>query len=464
MSRDELILAMSNRATSRCYSKWMLPAQVGGAACILLWPLGAVAGSLGIVALVAMGAGTALAGLAMADQESSRIAQGDRNALAQYLTDDDLGEFKALAAAAATAPPKPMGAAPAPKESGSTTQTPTPGSNADAAPVPYAPIKLDPDCPHFLLLAGSREGKTNALRCLLDGHARVNYVSTKSTDQVPAHWEGYVIGGTPEGKGLQLQWLLAHWGAKLDAHADGTDTQPEWFVFDEAIQIQTYAKRSKVKGLAESIAGLQVEIATQGAAIGAYGVMLAQTKNAGPLGIDLDLLQQNFRMVIPLKSKRRLALSVIEKMGGLRLNPDQRDDILSNPSRYLQLWLGEDEDIYFDVLPEFKGKTKPLIKCPILDTDTATQQATEQAEPKALHQRIIEYLAGHGDAKTAREIRNACTRPTDIPRASTDDVKGLLESMILAGKITRWTDTTTDRYQATGTGGGVGVGGDIKSL
>ena len=87
MSTDELILAMSNRATSRCYSKWMLPAQIGGAACILLWPLGAVAGSLGIVALVAMGAGTALAGLAMADQESSRIAQGDRNALAQYLTD-----------------------------------------------------------------------------------------------------------------------------------------------------------------------------------------------------------------------------------------------------------------------------------------------------------------------------------------------------------------------------------------
>ena len=454
MSTDELILAMSNRATSRCYSTWMLPAPIGGAACNLLWPLGAVAGSLGIVALVAMGAGTALAGLAMADQESSRIAQGDRNALAAYLTDDDLGEFKALAAAAATAPPKPMGATPVPSpESGSTTQTPTPGNNADAAPVPYAPIKLDPDCPHFLLLAGSREGKTNALRCLLDGHARVNYVSTKATDQVPAHWEGYVIGGSPEVKGQQLQWLLAHWGAKLDAHADGTDTKPEWFVFDEAIQIQTYAKRSKVRGLAESIAGLQVEIATQGAAIGAYGVLLAQTKNAGPLGIDLDLLQQNFRMVIPLKSKRRLALSVIEKMGGLRLNLDQRDDILSNPSRYLQLWLGEDEDIYFDVLPEFKGKTKPLIKCPILDTDTAPQQAHETTEPKPLETRILDYLQGHGEAKTAREIRNSCTRPTDAPRASTDEIKLLLDSLIYGGHIRRWADTTTDRYQATGTGG-----------
>lgn len=461
MSRDELILAMSNRATSRCYSKWMLPAQIGGAACILLWPLGAVAGTLGIVALVAMGAGSALAGLAMADQESARILNGDRDALAQYLSEDDIGEFRMLAAA--SMPPKPMGAAPAAsssQESGNKSQT-EPGnvSADDVAPVPFAPIKLDPDCPHFLLLAGTREGKTNALRCLLDGHARVNYVSTKATDQVPAHWEGYVIGGSSEEKGQQLQWLLTHWGAKLTAHAAGDDTKPEWFVFDEAIQMQTYAKRSKVRGLADALAGLQIEIATQGAAIAAYGVLLAQTKNAGPLGIDLDLLQQNFRMVLPLKSKRRLALSVIEKMGGLRLTIEQREDILSNPNRYLQLWLGEDEDIYHDVLPEFQGELKPLIKCPIADADTAPQQPqqkpqhqpAETPEPKPLGVRILDYLKGHGEAKTVREIRNSCTRSTDNPRASTDEVKDLLCLMISEGQIQRSPDGSTERYQATGT-------------
>ena len=454
MSHDELFLAMSNRATSRCYSKWMLPAQIGGAACILLWPLGAVAGTLGIGALVLMGAGSALAGLAMADQESARIGQGDRDALAQYLTDDDVSEFKQLAAS--TMPPKPMGATPAATtpESGNGTNPPESGSvSAEVAPVPYAPIQLDPDCPHFLLLAGSREGKSNALHCLLDGHARVNYVSTKATDEVPAHWEGYVIGGSTQEKGQQIKWLTDYWSTKLAAHAMGTDTAPEWFVFDEAMQIQTYAKRSRVRGLADDLAGLQVEIATQGAAIGAYGVLLAQTKNAGPLGIDLDLLQQNFRMVIPLKSKRRLALSVIEKMGGLRLNTEQRDDILNNPSRFLQLWLGEDEDIYHDVLPEFKGDLKPLIKCPIADADAAPQQPPKQTEPKPLGVRILDYLKGHGEAKTAREIRNACTRPTDSPRASTDDVKDILYLMISEGQITRWEDGGTDRYQVTGTGG-----------
>ncbi|MBD2115029.1 hypothetical protein, partial [Nodosilinea sp. FACHB-141] len=380
-----------------------------------------------------------------ADQVQAELAQ----AIARELRLSDEAETLAKSLGllgkpkAPQLPPKPSEAA-----------TPGPSSestSADAVPVPFAPIQLDPDCPHFLLLAGSREGKSNALRCLLDGHARVNYVSTKATDQVPAHWEGYVLWGTPEEKGKQLQWLLAHWGAKLAAHAEGTDTEPEWFVFDEAIQIRTYAKRSKVKGLADALAGLQVEIATQGAAIAAYGVLLAQTKNAGPLGIDLDLLQQNFRMVLPLKSKRRLALSVIEKMGGLRLTLEQREDILSHPNRYLQLWLGEDEDIYHDVLPEFQGTLKPLIKCPIEDGTSASQRPQETTAPKPLGVRILDYLKGHGEAKTAREIRNSCTRPTDNPRASTDEVKDLLGLMISEGQIQRWEDGSTERYQATGT-------------
>lgn len=453
---EALRLQVTNRAISNVHTRLGLSGQVTAALVALLYPLGIiVAGPIGLWAMVALAGAVAGGSLAAIRQETNAIASGDAAKARQYLSEAELLAFNdAAVQIQAAASKKAVGATPVPSpESGSTTQTPIPGSNADAAPVPYAPIQLDPDCPHFLLLAGSREGKTNALRCLLDGHARVNYVSTKATDQVPAHWEGYVIGGTPEVKGAQLQWLLAHWGAKLDAHADGTDTTPEWFVFDEAIQIQTYAKRSKVRGLADALAGLQVEIATQGAAIAAYGVLLAQTKNAGPLGIDLDLLQQNFRMVIPLKSKRRLALSVIEKMGGLRLNLDQRDDILSNPSRYLQLWLGEDEDIYFDVLPEFKGKTKPLIKCPLLDTATAPQQAQETTEPKPLDVRVLDYLQGHGEAKTAREIRNSCTRPSDTPRASTEDMKLLLDSLINGGHIRRWADATTDRYQATGTGG-----------
>ncbi|MBD1917174.1 MULTISPECIES: hypothetical protein [Cyanophyceae] len=452
--KDALRLKVTNRAISNVHTRLGLAGQISAAIVALCYPIGVIiAGPIGLWAMIALATAVAGGSLAAIRQESSAIATGDATKARQYLSPEELIEFNdAAVQIQAAASKKPMGAAPATQESGSGTNPPAPGSkSADVAPVPFAPIKLDPDCPHFLLLAGTREGKTNALRCLLDGHARVNYVSTKATDKIPAHWDGYVLGGTPEDKGKQLQWLLAHWGAKLAAHAEGTDTEPEWFVFDEAIQIQTYAKRSKVKGLADAIAGLQVEIATQGAAIAAYGVLLAQTKNAGPLGIDLDLLQQNFRMVLPLKSKRRLALSVIEKMGGLRLTTEQREDILSNPNRYLQLWLGEDEDIYHDVLPEFQGELKPLVKCPTEDASSPEPSPQETTEPKPLGVKILDYLKGHGEAKTAREIRGACTRSSDSPRASVDEVRDLLALMISEGQITRWEDGNTDRYQVTGT-------------
>lgn len=138
-------------------------------------------------------------------------------------------------------------------------------------------------------------------------------------------------------------------------------------------------------------------------------------------------------------------------MGGLRLTLEQREDILSNPNRYLQLWLGEDEDIYHDVLPEFQGELKPLLKYPISDVDTAPQQVQKATEPKPLGVRILAYMKGHGEAKTAREIRGACTRSTDSPRASVDEVRDILALMISEGQITRWEDGSTERYQVTGT-------------
>jgi hypothetical protein len=72
-------------------------------------------------------------------------------------------------------------------------------------------------------------------------------------------------------------------------------------------------------------------------------------------------------------------------------------------------------------------------------------------QPKDLGDRILEYLQGHGEARTAREIRNACTRSTDDPRASTDDVKALLGDLVRCDYLHRWEDGQTERYQVTGT-------------
>jgi len=436
-----------------CQTAWdrvMSTSTIVAAGMAVTLPLGGMAGIVGLAAWGLGAVSVAIGGVIFAWREGQDIYSGDSTAIDRWLPDDDWASLtnraEQVKQAAEEAIKKPAGAVDTTQAAshlslGSTEclQTETFSGSPEAAttaPVPFAPIQLDPDCPHFLLLAGTREGKTNALRNLLDGHARVNYVSTKATDQVPTHWEGYVIGGSAEDMGQQLKWLIAYWSTKLASHAMGTDTEPEWFVFDEAIQLQTYAKRSKVKGLADDLSGLQIEIATQGAAIAAYGVLLAQTKNAGPLGIDLDLLQQNFRMVIPLKNKRRLALSVIEKMGGLRLTQLQREDILSNPSRYLQLWLGEDEDIYHDVLPAFEGELKPLQRCPQEEGEAPPQQ-TQEPEPKMLEVRIVEYLEGQKEPQAAWKIRNACTRPSDDPRATTDEVKDLLCLLADEGQIER---------------------------
>jgi hypothetical protein len=369
---------MGNRATSRCYSKWMLPAQIGGCACILLWPLGAVAGSLGIVALAAMGAGSALAGLAMADQESNRIAQGDRDALAQYLSDDDITEFKQLAQATAT-PPKTTGAVeaqddPTTPTPTNTTQQPEPTSESEAtAPslLPIAPCQLDDAAPHLLLIGRTREGKSETLKHLIGSEERVWYITSKYTDQVPEHWTAYRVGGRD--LPAQMAWILAKWEAQIDRHLSGQDVEREWFVVDEAVGImqslktkgETKADRDQNTAIAGKLRALIIELVTAGAAVGAFVGLLSQTGNSGPLGVDLDLLK-NFSVVSCGKRKKAQMISSFEKLTQLRLNSEQSAQAL-NLSGFWQLW--ENEGPTLSQVPLSTLNLAPVITAPINDYD-----------------------------------------------------------------------------------------------
>jgi hypothetical protein len=311
--------------------------------------------------------------------------------------------------------------------------------------LPRAPIQIDQDCPHFLLLAGSREGKSNALRCLLDNAERVHYVSSKATDSVPQHWQGYLVQGDSDTRVAQVMWLLQEWGRRLAAHAADPSLLPEWFVVDEAIQILNYAKRGGKK-LAEAWCDMLIEIATQGAAIGCYGVVLAQTKNAGPLGIDLDLIQQNFRIVVPVKQKRRLALTVLEKIAGLRLTQAQQEEVLTFPGEYLQLWVGGDEQVYFDVLPCYQGALKALERCPELsaDGDDTTIIVSAQRMEKSPEEKVIDWLNNNPGWHTVAAIKKS-VRP--LPDWQKSAVQNMLMALWENGRI----DASDDKYAATGT-------------
>lgn len=335
--------------------------------------------------------------------------------------------------------------------------------------IPRKKIALDPDAPHFLLMAGTREGKSNALRCLLESYERVNYVTTKITDTVPTSWNGYLINGNTEAKGLQLKSLVDDWSAKVAAHAANPNLPVEWFVFDESINLKNYAKSSGIKNLVEDLKGLQLELATQGAAIGCYCVLIGQTKNAGPFGIDLDILQQNFRLVLPLKAKRKAGMTVIEKMGGLKLTDNQQNAIVNNPNQYFQLWLGDNEDLYYDVLPEFNGQLKPLELYPVNSCDSSEttipvkaqtiplkpQVATAPVVAPKSASKVSEFLAKYDNDQTKqlannrnqnavkamaycklfKELRDAQDNTLRISRLASSS--GLVSTLFAGGVITK---------------------------
>lgn len=300
--------------------------------------------------------------------------------------------------------------------------------------VEHRPVELDEDAPHICMLAGTREGKSNALRHLLRNAETVHYVTTKINDQVPVHWNGYLLQGDSRAK--QIEWVIDDWSSRLKAHCQDPSLPAEWFVLDEATTIPAYARQSSGR-LAKRLSELQVEMMTQGAGVGCFLVLMAQTKNAGPLGVDLDLLQQNMNVIVPIKRKRSLGMSSLEKIGGIRLSEAQRISIVNNPAPYLQLWLGEDEEVYFDTIKEVKANLKPLVSCPV--TGIAFEENSEELTRQAVSDRVVSFLSRDGSQHTVAGVRKN-VRP--LPNWSKDDVAVLLCELVTAGRV----EKDGDRY------------------
>ncbi|MGD1930966.1 MAG: hypothetical protein ACFB12_18860 [Leptolyngbyaceae cyanobacterium] len=454
-AQQALLLATKNRALTRCWLSHTSYGQIAAATAGLLWPIGTVvAGPWGIVAMGGF-AGAILVGSVMgaskeADAIELEVSQGGFTKMGEYLTQDDVLDLRRQAIAAGVVSAKKtspeMGQS---QTSGNGMNTTNAGS---AASLPRAVARLDEAAPHLFMVGRTREGKSETLKHLIGAEKRVWYVTSKATDKVPSHWQGYRVGG-PD-LGAQMTWLLDQWEASLLNHLEGADKGREWFVIDEAVGILQSLKTKGFKEVSNRLRGFIVELLTAGAAVNAMGGILSQTGNSGPLGIDLDLLQ-NFSIVACGKRKKAQMIAAFCKLSGIRLSSEQEAEILSLQG-YWQLW--ENNGPCLSQVPLSELPLKDVVKCPH-DEEPETvpipkvyvEVPTQKQPRNDLRQRILDHLQGHGEARTAREIRNACTRPTDNPRATTEEIKTELEDLIQGDKICKWIDSSADRYQTTGT-------------
>ncbi|MEO0374698.1 MAG: hypothetical protein AAF329_08755 [Cyanobacteria bacterium P01_A01_bin.17] len=450
-AQQALLLATKNRALTRCWLSHTSYGQIAAATAGLLWPIGTVvAGPWGIVAMGGF-AGAILVGSVMgaskeADAIELEVSQGGFTKMGEYLTQDDVLDLKRKAIAAGVVSAKKtspeMGQS---QTSGNGTNTTNAGN---AASLPRAVARLDEAAPHLFMVGRTREGKSETLKHLIGAEKRVWYVTSKATDKVPSHWQGYRVGG-PD-LGAQMTWLLDQWEASLLNHLEGADKGREWFVIDEAVGILQSLKTKGFKEVSDRLRGFIVELLTAGAAVNAFGGILSQTGNAGPLGVDEDLLK-NFSIVGCGKRKKAQMVKAFCKLTDLRLTGEQETEILSLPG-YWQLW--ESNGPTLSQVPLSTLPFKDVLKCSVADNcqdDRDTQQQDIKPPKASFEDRIIDFLRKQTEGKTARDICRACTRSTDEPRPSVGQIKDMLTLMISEGYVSRETDGQVERYRATGT-------------
>ena len=450
-------LALQNRGISRAMSKWNLPAQVVGASLAVAWPLGAALGTVGIAGMVTTAGVIAVVGFINGKRESDAIATGDVSALGKYLTPDDVLEFEGIKQHLLGGGTELKKIGPQLGAETTTTQknscsdgTLRPDSGSQPLgkrPIPRATARLDEAAPHLLMVGRTREGKSETLKHLIGAEQRVWYLTSKATDKVPSHWLGYRVGGPT--LPLQVTWLLDQWEAAFLNHLEGVDNTREWFVIDEAVGILQSLKSKGAKGVSERLRGFVVELITAGAAVNALGGILSQTGNSGPLGIDLDLLQ-NFSCVACGKRKKPQMIKAFTKLTGIRVSTEQEQEILSLRG-YWQLW--ENEGLCLSQVPLSKLPVKEVRVCPVPEEEAVheleeEQKSSAKVAEKSLQEKVIDYLSKQANLCPMHQIKSAVAELKAMDKLA---VKAVLEQMAAAGQIIVQAEGGRSLFGAIGT-------------
>ena len=450
---DELKLELQNQAISRAALGMSTTAQIAAVTSALCWPVGLwVGGWLGVAALASAAVLVMGGTVAAIDEEIKAIESGDKTKIKAWLSEDDLSDAMTRHGLAGTPDsPKLTGTSQNPSPSNATQTAPTAASDPAGA-LTRGVLALRPET-HLKLLAPSRGGKTNTLLHLLKDAKRVTYVTLKDSDRVPQHWQGYRL--RPFQIHRDVAAVLSEVQRTVGAILDGTGKGEHWLVIDEALAITDLLQASPEddddKAIAREFSSLiKLHLAT-GAAQGARLALMSQTQNGTDIkGISAASLQNLWTVVCGsercAEGLRHLAPWYQKHVGGL--TGEQVTELRSFTSGFYQLASVKGVPVLCG-FSQFTGDLKPCVVPGSSRVIVTPPPADQNTEPKPLGVRILEYLKRHGEPKTAREIRGACTRPTDDPRATVDEVRDILALMISEGQINRFDDSGTERYQTT---------------
>lgn len=427
------IRGIQDTAIDNCYSRYDIWAQllgvglaVGGGGLLSVLMPGGVIASATLAALV-MGATTK-----MVADEADRIEAGDINAIQRYCSEETISAAIAPLAAKVEAAKKPLAQGTTP----SSTKTRAETGNPSPELLPIAPVALRDDAPHLLLWGRTRAGKTHTARYLLSDSVTVHYVTVKATDTVPVNWTGYRLD--PRTLNEQVTWLLDDWEGRFYARLDGQTEGTEWFLMDELITIKSQLE----KPLAERLEAFIKQVITAGAAVGAFLGILTQSSNAGELGIAADLLKNC--AIVGCTGQRKTNLGMAQafaKYAGYRLTSEQLSQVKALDG-YWQIW--DNNGPCLSQISYSETDTKALDLCPVVE-------ASGKGKLETLNDRIINFLRGQTEAKTARQIQQSVARKTDNPPIRSGDVREALGYLVSESFVMEEFHGETKRYWLIGT-------------
>ncbi|HEY9879619.1 MAG TPA: hypothetical protein V6D29_14270 [Leptolyngbyaceae cyanobacterium] len=321
-------------------------------------------------------------------------------------------------------------------------------------------LQLKPET-HLKLLAPSRGGKTNTLLHLLKDASRVTYITLKVKDEIPQHWRGYLL--CPATIHSDIEFVMSQVKPIVNALLRGEETEPHWFVVDEALAItdllESQAETKEEQKLTQQFSSLiKLHLAT-GAGSGAMLALMSQTQNGSDIkGISAASLQNLWTVIC---GSERCADGFTHMAGWYTKHVDsltgqQVAELRKLDNGFYQLASVKSEPLLCD-FPKFEGNLKRCstpsrIASNGPETTYGVRPQTDkqrlenvfqQASSESVEDKVITYLEKQSEFVPAWQIRRDVRL---LKETALEEVKALLSRMVEESMIGMILEGSTEKY------------------